>query len=92
MNARFKLYADLLLVRIRTNFFLVVISAFTVFYTSNNNFIVSIINVTVINMAAMHQMTYQFSYIQQDFLVAKFWKRVQFLFGVQLYLVHEDFH
>ena len=30
MNTRFKLYADLLLVRIRTNFFLVKISAFTV--------------------------------------------------------------
>ena len=30
MNARFKLYADLLFVRIRTNFFLVIISAFTV--------------------------------------------------------------
>ena len=29
-NARFKLYADLLLVRIRTSFFLVIISAFTV--------------------------------------------------------------
>ena len=29
-NAGFKLYADLLLVRIRTNFFLVIISAFTV--------------------------------------------------------------
>ena len=30
MNTRFKLYADLLLIRIRTNFFLVKISAFTV--------------------------------------------------------------
>ena len=34
MNARFKLYADLLLVRIRTNFFLVIISAFTVDLTA----------------------------------------------------------
>ena len=31
MNARFKLYAELLFVRIRTNFFLVKISAFTVY-------------------------------------------------------------
>ena len=47
MNTRFKLYADLLLVRLCTNFFLVIISAFAIFWAVHKVLVLYYVHITL---------------------------------------------